>query len=273
MSTLNEWTSHCTALASTPASFYAGARKIIRPCTLHFSQLDSSLRLSHAGFTTNKLKALTRHYLHEESQRVASSLWEKRRSQENYGSVGFTTYNHLVKGDVTGATPRGSKFGPCIQSVVITHLDKRTYTLDIFYRTTEVFKKFAPDLVLIRDVLLPPFDFSGMTCASTSFHFANLTAHTMYICTLFPLVKDPIKLLEQIKRKDKRFYEWAVKWSARYLCPKFEHGIQKFSQALRVQKDILERLDPKLRKQMQKYLTDNHPGYTRTRFTDEEDPE
>lgn len=266
MNTLEQWVHHCIKVSETPATFYSGARKIIRPYHFSFPYLDGSLKLSDAGFTSNKLKALTRHYLHEESRSIAVDLWEKRRGMENYGSVCFTTFNHFVKGDVKGATPRGSKLGPCLQSIVLTHINKKTYSVDIFYRSTELNKKFAPDIVLIRDVLLPPFDVSGMKCAGINFHFANVTCHTMYLVTLFPHLADPISILERIKKKDKRFYDWSVKWTARYLCPKHQHGIAKFAQALRVQKDALERIDPRMIKQLQRYLTKNHPGYSRTRF-------
>jgi hypothetical protein len=271
MNTLDHWLKHCTHASQAPASFYSGARKIIRPYHLLFPKLDQSIKLQHAGFTSAKLKALTKHYLHEESRAVAIALWEKRREQQNYGSVCFTTFNHFKKGDVQGATPRGSVFGPCLQSVVLTHINKKTYAVDVFYRSTELFKKYAPDLVFIRDVLLPPFDVKGMECEGVRFNFANLTAHSMYACTLFPLMQDPIQELERLKRKDPYFYKWVVKWSARYLVSKYEHGIQKFAQALRVQKDVTERLDPKTRRTLQKYLTTNHPGYTRTRFDESDD--
>jgi hypothetical protein len=271
MNTLDTWLKHCTTCAQAPASFYAGARKIIRPHSFSFPSLDKSINISHAGFTSAKIKALTKHYLHEESRDVAVQLWEKRRGQRNYGSVCFTTFNHFKKGDITGATPRGSVFGPCLQSVVLTHISRKEYAIDVFYRSTELFKKYAPDVVFIRDVLLPPFDTTGMTCEGVRFNFANLTAHSMYACTLFPLMSDPIQELERIKKRDPYFYKWVVKWSARYLVPKYEHGIQKFAQALRVQKDVTERLDPKMRRTLQRYLTDNHPGYSRTRFDHDEE--
>ena len=270
MTTLQLWVAHCLAGAEARPTFYAGARKIIRPVVVTLPEIDHSITLSSAGFTTNKLKALTKHYLHKESQAAALQLWKKRRGQENYGSVSFTTFNHFMKGDIKGATPRGSIFGPCLQSIVLTHINKRTYVVDVFYRSTEMFKKFAPDLVLIRDVLLAPFDVRGMRCLGINFHFANVTYHSMYIATLFPHLSDPIKTLERIKKKDRHFYDWSVKWSARYLCPKYEHGIKKFAQALRVQKDVRERIEPKMIKELQRYLTKNHPGYTRTRFIDDE---
>lgn len=266
-----QWVNECLKIACTPATFYSGARKIIRPHFITFTSLDDSLRLSDAGYTKSKLTMLIKNYLHVESQQVAVELWQKRRGQAKYGSVGFTCYNHFKKGDVSGATPRGSVFGPCLQSVVITWIDKTHYSLDVYWRTTEFFKKFAPDLVFLRDILVKPFDFKGMNLKELNCHFANLTSHSMYICTVFPHLADPVKSLENIKRKDKFFATWSIKWTARYLCKEYEHGIKKFAQALRVQKDVLERLDKNTLKNLQKYLRKNHPGYTHTRFSEDPD--
>jgi hypothetical protein len=265
--TLDQWVHHCINGSHAPPSFYAGARKIIRPYTLLFAPFDKSLSLASAGFTTNKLKALTKHYLHEESRNVAARLWEKRRTQENYGSVSFTTFNHFVKGDVHGNTPRGSIFGPCLQSVVLTHIDKKTYAIDVFYRSTELFKKFAPDLVLIRDVLLQPFDFSHMQCSNIHFHFANITLHPMYYVTIVPFLGNPVASISAIP--DDHFRNWIIKWTARYLCPEYHRGIAKFAQALRVQKDAHERIDKVRLKNLQSYLRKNHPGYRYERTHDD----
>jgi hypothetical protein len=261
----------CRSASLQQATFYAGARKIIRPYTITFTQLDDTIKLSDAGYTKAKLTALTRYYLHPESQKTAVILWAKRRNQAKYGSVGLTTYGHFVKGDVKGATPRGSIFGPCIQNVCITWLAKDRYAIDISYRTTELFKKFAPDLVFLRDVLLEPFDFSGMDVTQIRFNFANITAHSMYWCTLIPHFEDPIAELEMIKKVDPYFYQWIVKWTARYLIPKYYHGIAKFSQALRVQKDILNRIETKQQMRLHRYLTANHPGYRHTRLEDDDE--
>jgi hypothetical protein len=268
MNTRDRWVSHCLKGTHAPASFYAGARKIIRPYTFDFPCLDRSLTLSSAGFTTNKLKALTKHYLHEESQAVAIKLWEKRRGQGNYGSVSFTTFNHFMKGDVAGATPRGSVFGPCLQSVVLTHVNKKQYSVDVFYRSTEMFKKFAPDLILVRDVLLPPFDVDNMSLDKISFHFANITFHPMYFVTIIPFLEDPVATIAGVK--DKHFRDWIIKWTARYLCPEYKKGIEKFAQALRVQMDAQQRIDKAKLKKLQSFLRKHHPGYRYTREEEEE---
>ena len=266
MTLLKEWVHTCNVAARSPATFFSGARKIIRPMTAEFPDLDESLQLHHAGYSKNKLSQLTRNYLHTESQAAAIMLWKKRREQDKYGSVSFTTFAHFVKGDVKGATPRGSIFGPCIQSVAITHLPKRHYAVDVFYRTTELMKKFPADLVFIRDMLLAPFNFTGLTFDGMTCHFANVTSHSMYWITLVPELSDPIKELERLRVADPFYHKWVTKWSARYVCPEFEHGIQKFAQSLRVQMDAQARITKPVMLELQTYLRKHHPGYKRTRF-------
>jgi hypothetical protein len=268
----DQWLFYCDQLSKKPASLYSGCRKILRDIHLSFN-LDDSLQLSDAGYTSNKLRMLEKHYLHEESRAIAVKLWEKRCAQEKYGSVGFTTFAHFVKGGSIDAkrSKRASVFGPCIQSITLTWVNYEKVSIDVFYRTSELFKKFPADLVLIRDILLKPFDFSHAKEIELNVYFANLTIHPMYACVTFPHLKNPVKRLESLRQADNYFWKWTNKWSARYIVPKYEHGIQKFSQALRVQQDVLTRLTPSTRKQLQRYLTDNHPGYTHTRFEEEDD--
>lgn len=277
---IDDWIKHCLRLSAQPADFYSGCRKIIRNVNLEFGHLDDSLTLADAGYTRSKLTMLTKHYLHEESREVARQLWDKRREQARYGSVSFTCFAHFVKGGSIDAkrSKRASVFGPCIQAVSITWLDKKTYSIDVFYRTTELLKKFPADLVLLRDVLLTPFNFEGMELKNVVCHFANVTIHPMYFVTLIPLLveyewDECEQELNDIKREDKRFYDWLIKWTGRYVCPEHHRGIAKFAQAQRVKKDALERITGDNLKKLQKYLRDNHPGYRNDYEEDDADDE
>ena len=78
--------------------------------------------------------------------------------------------------------------------------------IDVFYRTTELLKKFPADLVFIRDVLLEGFNFDGMKFEGMNCHFANITVHPAYFSTIIPHLDDPITELEKIKKKDLYFY-------------------------------------------------------------------
>jgi hypothetical protein len=269
----SEWVRHCLRLSRRPADFYSGCRKIRRVVRLEFEDVMSpELTLADCGFTTNKMRYLERNYLHEESIATAVQLWDRRRDQAKYGSVGFTTYNHHIKGDIEKKSKRASVMGPCIQSVTLTWLAKDRVAIDAFYRTTELLKKFPADLVFIRDRLINRFDLEDMK-VDFNCHFANVTIHPMYFVTILPHLEDPILELEGLRHHDPYFYNWVVKWTARYLCPEFHRGIAKFAQALRTQKDGLERIDPGWLEPIRKHLRDNHPGYRNDPGPDEEDEE
>lgn len=263
----DEWALHVLRLSKREADFYSGCRKIITHKSLFFKDLwdhEDPLILEDAGYTRAKMAHLVRGYLHEESIEKALMLWKLRRSKTSYGSVGFTTYNHFLKNDAVKKSKRASVMGPCIQSVVITQVKggkKGQYFIDAFYRTTEILKKFPADLVFIRDVLLKDFDFSGMEFLGLTCHFANITVHPQYFVTIIPHLEDPIGELEKIKRKDRYFYDWIIKWTARYICEEHFRGIAKFAQALRVKMDADKRITGRARRDLAKYLRENHPGH------------
>jgi hypothetical protein len=273
MSLKLEWVDYCLGFAAEPADFYSGCRKILREKRMLFQQLDPSLTLADAGFTNHKMRYLMRAYMHEESLAVAVDLWARRRVQDKYGSVGVTCYNHFIKGGGSISeveakkSKRASVMGPCIQSFTVTYLDRRHYAVDVFYRTTELLKKFPADLVFLRDVLLPPFDFSNMALTEVNCHFANVTIHPMYFATVLPLIPEPVRALEVLRERDKYFHDWVVKWTARYVCDEFHRGIAKFAQALRVHKDARERILPDVLEQVQAYIRANHPPL-KTRFAE-----
>lgn len=287
-----EWVQHCLDLSEQPADLWSGCRKILRGIQFSLPNLNNDMNMADCGFTKSKSSMLRRYYLHVESRDMAKILWEKRLGQAKYGSVGFSCYNHLVKGGglgygvsskQTGIPPvpggtmggrkrpkgesnpqqsgnkRASVFGPCIQSVILTFVKKGHVEVDIMYRTTELLKKFPADLVFIRDELLHDFDLRGLK--QVNFHFANVTMHPMYWVTIIPHLKDPISELNVLKRADKRMWEWVIKWTARYLCPEHMRGIQKFAQAMRTRQDGLNRIDKKTMTKLQAYFRKNHPGY------------
>lgn len=255
------WLAATSELCAQEADFYSGARKILRNRTVTFygGDVEDDLTIADSGFTKMKMNKLIKDYKHPESIAVAISLWERRKAQRKYGSVGFTCYNHFLKADPEKKSKRASVMGPCIQAVTLTLLNDRTTAVDVFYRTTEWFKKFPADLVFLRDELLGEFDFDGAPISEINFHFANITLHPMYFVTILPLSDDPVQAFEDV-RPDERFWVWCIKWTARYLCEEYEHGISKFAQALRVQKDARERLTPAQIALLAKYIRKHHPG-------------
>ena len=251
-------------LIQVPAAFWSGCRKIIRGVDLRWTELPA-IDLADFGYTKSKLSMLRRHYVNEESLATAVRLWEGRRERDKYGSVSFTTYNHYVKSEKK--SPRGSVMGPCIQAVVITYLNKREYDISVYYRTTEFFKKFPADIALLHE-MLARFDFGSMKCKLYHFHFVNLTLHPMYFSCMLPMASNRVLAMRSLKAIDSKMHDWVVKWLARYLIPKYAHGIQKFAQAMRTAQHAQGVLD---HAPLKAYLEKNHPGYTHTRFEPEEE--
>jgi len=260
------WVANCLELCKTPADFYSGSRKIIQDVTLEFPW-PCTMTYESIGYTNAKKRQLERNYLWQESIDMASMLWNEYRSKPKYRSVTFSTFGSLLK-DHHG--PRGSRMGPCLLGVVLTMDNKaKNVEITLMYRTTEIFKKFAADLVFFSDLIQKNFNLEGMNVTAYKCYFANITVHPAYFVILLPHLKDPIKSLDNLKTIDKYFFDWCVKWSSRYLIDKYGHGIQKFSQALQVQKYARSRITDEKYKQITEYLEANHPGYTRSRFSEE----
>lgn len=277
----SSWVDACLQYAAQPAHLYSGCRKIITGTSLDILDVDNTLKIGDCGFTKSKLTMLKRLYYSEEHATAVSALWDRRLAQDKYGSVGLSTYHHLTKSDPDKKSKRASVMGPCLLGITFTLMKRNEVHIDMFYRTTELFKKFPADLVFLRETILPHFKMPS--APSIKCHFANLTCHPMYFVTLIPnIVADQtrnskgianvISELDSLRDADKRFYDWTVKWTARYVCDEFTRGIEKFAQAMRVRKDALERITGKDLSILQTYLRANHPGY-RNDYTapDEED--
>jgi len=267
---LQTWVDHCRRLSVAPAAFFMGGRKIMRGVQLKFYDLDDDIVIKDCGFSKSKVTALIKLYKHEESIGIAQDLWKTRRTKGQYGSVCFSTFNHLIKvrGRSSATTDPnrttgivGSVMGPCLQSIAITHLKDKSIAVDCFYRTTEMYKKFAADLILIRDHLLPGFDLDPLK--DITFHFANVTLHPMYFMTVVPHFEDPIRELDRVRRGDPAFFDWIIKWSSRYILKEHSHGVEKFAQADRCRMDAFERIPRSSMRELQSYMRSHHPGYRR----------
>lgn len=258
---LQSWVEKCVVMASEPAEFYTGCRKIHTGVSLSFGALDDSLGIGDCGFTNSKLTMLRRLYWDDEHAAAVRELWEGRLARGKYGSVSVSTYHHLTKSDPEKRSKRASVMGPCLVGVGLTLLNKREIAVDAWYRTTELFKKFPADLVFMRQTILPALGIDPSTIVRLRCHFANMTSHPMYAVTWLPHCKDMVATLDEIRANDQRFFDWTVKWTGRYVCPEYHRGIAKFAQALRVQKDALERITGKRLKILQNYIRENHPGY------------
>lgn len=271
---LSAWVEHCVARAALPAEFYTGCRKIHTGVQISidapFSAAQPQLAIGHSGFTNTKLGMLNRLYWDADHASKVAELWRGREERGKYGSVSVSTYHHITKSDPEKRSKRASVMGPCLVGVGVTLLNRREIAMDAWYRTTEFFKKFPADLVFIRDTVVPGLGVDPARVVRLRCHFANVTSHPMYAVTWLPLVDDPLATLDEIRDADRRFYDWTLKWTGRYVCPEYHRGIAKFAQALRVQKDALNRITGKKLKNLQEYIRENHPGY-RNGYSEDDD--
>lgn len=268
----------CLSYAATSADFYTGCRKILVNRTFSITDFSDDLTIGDAGFTNMKLSILKRLYYDDDHTKAVAALWKRRLDQDKYGSVGLSTYHHITKADPTKGSKRASVMGPCLLGVTFTLLKHGEVTVDAFYRTTELFKKFPADLVFLRDVVMPHFPMASLK--RVNFHFANVTCHPMYFVTVIPSIvashadgsKHNLFIeLDKLKAIDRRFFDWTVKWTARYVCDEYMRGIAKFAQAMRVRQDALGRIGPKTLAALQDYLRTNHPGYRNDYTAPDED--
>lgn len=247
-----QWLNACTHFVLRRGDLYTHYRKIFSPVHLDFNLTDD-LQLADAGYTSAKLKHLHRGYWHEESVNAAVFLWNRLREKKKYGSVGFTTYNHFMKAR-DGRRGNATMMGPCIQSVNLTWLDKQNVRVDAFYRTTELFKKFPADLVFIRDTLLEPFDVSGMNVTHLTCHFANLSITANYFMTIVPFLDDPLRIVDQVRRKDPRFFHVLIHWLNCMCCPDALYKIENHAQSMRVHMDVKKRVDLSTVREIARYV-------------------
>lgn len=228
-----EWIEICQKLAASKPDYRAGGKKIFRNVVFTFPDPLGPISFVEIGFTPVKMTVLKKNYIHEESRNSALSQWNNRdRDRRAHNSVGFSCYNHILKShSVDPSNENSSVMGPCLQALTITQTVLGTAEVNVFYRTTEIFKKFPADLVLIRDHLLPGFDFSLVPLGSITFMIANVTVSPNYVIVPLQLSRDPIGFMESIREGDPTFHRASCKWILRL----FEGPTQKFNQARRTQ--------------------------------------
>lgn len=185
---------------------YASNRKIIRNYGWR-TVLDDTLQLTDVGYAEkgNKITSLKRHYINEEAYGFAIKEWHSIVEKGKYNSTACHTYGHVKK---------NTKQTFCIQSMVFTLLEGEP-SIDIYYRTSELYKKFVADVIFVRDVVLPDFGLEGV---EVNFHFSNMTVHPMHSLALIALTPRAYEReLFMLELKDPKFYKYLVKCFNQYV--------------------------------------------------------
>lgn len=235
------WVDFCQHCLEYPDFFITqGNRKIIQGMNYSFTSFLPDLTLGDLGYSKQKLTLLKNLYCHEEATLAAADMWSYLVERKKYSSACFHTYNHYVKEGNRSPNEKKSTRSPCLQSVVLTLMQdgKDSYThIDVFYRTTELFKKFPADLLFLQWILNEYFNFDEAPIRRVTFHFANMTVHPMYVVVPLPHFDKPIKVLKAIHSNGGSFSDQTFKWLNRYLSN--EDSVNKFRQARAVKNKFL----------------------------------
>lgn len=200
--------------------------------------------LAQLGYTQAKMKQLERQYFNAESIDAAKMLI-KHRVGNDLTSVAFT----FTGGVKRAVGPRGAKtMGHCIQTAVLTTARGRC-ELDVFYRSTEVTKKFSGDLVFLRDRIVP---YLGVQPQIYRFHFANCYWSPQFVPVLARFV-DIIQFYEDIRKKNPDYFRQALLMLKREI---FHHD-SKMSFVAKMQQMIRGTPDAK---RLEQYMLKHIPG-------------
>jgi hypothetical protein len=237
--------------------FWSGARKVLNNRQFKTDTLDDSIRLEKLGYSQFKITRLQTQYFHQASFDAACYLHENNVRRKKYASASFHCYNHLLKSTYETRSSAGSVFGPCIQSVVLTlRPHERRTAVDIFYRTTEAFKKFPADLIWMhRNVLHKVPGQDQYPILGVTFHFVNVTIHPMYVATILPFLPDGIATLELMRNRDIHMWQQSGQWLSRYIIGgAARRSIESFAQSMRTARAAQEQMKGELGERMIDYL-------------------
>jgi hypothetical protein len=235
-----QWVAVCIDFARTPSATYASDRKILVGRVVEFDGLPTDLTVEDAGYTAKKAGDLVRLYLHRESRDSALREWRERTrwGRRKPFTVGFHTYNHLMKSEERHGV--GSKIGPCMQAVTVASIGGGV-RVDVYYRSVEFFRAFAADLAFLRDELLAPFEVVRRR-PLVRCHFASVTCHPRDFPIALCSTRTPLVEMMLLRRRDARFHDRVVRWLRYYLDD--GSGIANYDRGMRGRDAVLRLMSP-----------------------------
>lgn len=154
--------------------------------------------LGYGGKST-KLSQLSRNYLNKGEIKVArDKLIERAKKKSGYTSVAIS---------MRGEDKDSRSQGHCILNMVISNNPKNFVTgnpelkVDVYYRSTEVIKKFGADLIFLHDVVIPqilvePY-FLPQDISKIRFCFSNIYFSPLFLPIMVPQM-DVLFLLKKV---------------------------------------------------------------------------
>jgi hypothetical protein len=212
---LKEYADFVMKVGHTPELIIAGVQRIHRNVTWTLDPavfFDGSMTLDHTGYTGNKLQMLQRNYYNPDSIARAKSDLAWRIANKKYGSGAF---------NFRGTPKKGTKQDYCIQSCVISYYPQTKGTsIQIFWRTAELLKRFRGDIIFLRDFILPHFaeELAAAPAFTIDCVFANATFHPMFTILLIEQLDDWRDHFNQIREENPKLFRSMMYWAWRYIC-------------------------------------------------------
>lgn len=178
-----------------PAYRYEGVRKIVTNIQHTFTTLPR-VKYEDLGYTQAKFKQLQRNYWDEEEAKAFRALREKR---EKHGFSVLAIHPH-------GQAKREDSMGFCIDTLVLA-TDGERQDVTMFYRSTEVTRKFAGDLCFLPWV----FDQLEIQPTTVTFNFAAAYFSGVFMGTLFRYA-DPIEFLAYLRENDPQMFKGGMRF-------------------------------------------------------------
>jgi hypothetical protein len=227
------------ACLSAPVLEYNGARKIVQSVGFSLPKIPE-VDLEAVGYNPKvKMKNLERMYYNpEEATRVRALL--TRRADQAFSALAYSFR--------AGAKDSRS-MGHCMESMVIG-LTKKTTTVEVLYRSTEVIKKHSADLAFLPVV----FDRLEVKPDIVKFYFTHAYLSGVFFPTLFRWW-DPIVFLEKIRIEEPKLFVVATRFlrrSVRKQEHEFPYAPEK-QQHIYAWKHYPERM-PEINEYLEQYL-------------------
>lgn len=248
------WLELCLDLSLDPAYLVVGTRKVLRNVVWtisgkdwHTGEFDVEKLVGYRSWRTKKTQ-LAKYYLNpEEFDRAKKKYAHIRDNLDRYDSVNMTLRN----GDKFGWTAQDH----CMAAMIISYWPKRkgkdaSCEIDVYYRTTEVAKKFAADLAFFREEIFPAFS----PISKIRFVFSTCNMSVAFTPALFLTIDEPIPFLENIREEDQRHWRRICSYLTRYLCLKED---MKFRQHDRIRVKLQTVMARNKQEDLKEYL-DEH---------------
>ena len=250
MTLLTEYADFVMSVGHTPELIIAGVQRIHRDVGWSVDPkvfFDGSMTLAHTGYTNSKLKMLQRNYHNPDSIARAKADLAWRIRNKKYGSGAF---------DFRGIPKKGTKQDYCIQSCVISYYpQKKATTIQVFWRTAELLKRFRGDIIFLRDFILPHFqeELALAPPIAIDFRFANATFHPMFTVLLVEQLDDWRAHFNKVKAENPKMFRSIIYWAWRYLLDT-SGSIDSYSSAKQVRVIAERTTNPDKLKMFRKYV-------------------